>query len=439
MVTVVSVKFKGRGKIYYFDPGNLEVSAGDQVVVETSKGLEYCECVQGNHIVTDERIVPPLRSVVRLATADDRRIAQLCKTREKEAFAICERKIADHGLDMKLVDVECAFDGSKILFFFTSDGRVDFRELVKDLAGVFRTRIELRQIGVRDEAKMLGGIGMCGRPYCCNQFLNDFEPVSTKMAKVQSLSLNPTKISGCCGRLMCCLRYEQEAYESLVKTVPKLGAFVETAEGYGNVTQVNLLRQSVKVRLDGDDSQKLYPADEVAVIPGGRPKPGEPLPHILVVKEKPRLEAEEQKRDYWTAPPIFAEDTMNADQPGEGEKRSRNRNRRRGKGGAAGKKPEQPTKPQEKPAQPPQARSEEGGAPRKNHNRHRNGKGGAGKPQTEGQPRPQEKEKKPQPRPAEQNAGGEAPAKKPNPRRRPRGRGGKPRPEGGAPGGGEQE
>ena len=429
MVTVVSVKFKGRGKTYYFDPGPLEVVAGDQVVVETSKGLEFCDCVQGNHVVTDERIVPPLRRVVRLATADDRRIAQLCKTREKEAFGICEKKIAAHGLEMKLVDVECAFDGSKILFFFTSDGRVDFRELVRDLASVFRTRIELRQIGVRDEAKMLGGIGMCGRPFCCSEFLNEFQPVSTKMAKVQSLSLNPTKISGCCGRLMCCLRYEQEAYESLVKTVPKLGAFVETAEGYGNVTQVNLLRQNVKVRLDGGDAQPSFPADEVAVIPGGRPKPGEPLPHILELKPRPRPEPEEPARDYWIAPPVFAEDTMEPEKSGDAEKRGRNRNRKRGP--KPGKKPEQPLQqPARQEPQPGlQFKAEEGA--RRNRNRNRNGRGG--KPQNpEAQRKPQnpapEKRAEPKPQPRNPGGAGEGQSKKPNLRHRPRNRGGRPKP-----------
>ena len=337
MIDVISVKFKNRGKTYYFDPNGLDVPVGAQVVVETSKGLELCDCVQGLHTVTDERIVPPLRPVVRIATDDDLRIAELCKQREKEAFEIGEKKIAEHGLEMKLVDVECAFDGSKILFFFTADGRVDFRALVKDLAGVFRTRIELRQIGVRDEAKMLGGIGMCGRPYCCNQFLNDFEPVSTKMAKVQSLSLNPTKISGCCGRLMCCLRYEEEAYEELVKTSPRVGAFVETVAGYGNVVQVNLLRQTVKVKIDGDsETPRAYSTDEIAVVPGGRPKPGETPPHVLEIKAKPKEEPEPED-DAWLAPPIFAEDTAEP-QPSQEKRPEGGGRRHRGRGG---KKPQQ--------------------------------------------------------------------------------------------------
>ena len=279
MTEVISVKFKNRGKVYFFDPHGIAVRTGEKVVVETSRGLELAECVQGSHAVPDETVVQPLRSLARIATKDDLRIEEINRRREKEAFAICKQKIAEHGLDMKLVDVECSFEGNKTMFFFTSDGRVDFRELVKDLASVFRNRIELRQIGVRDEAKMLGGIGICGRPYCCSQFLDDFQPVSTKMAKVQSMSLNPSKISGACGRLMCCLRYEQAAYEELVKAVPKVGAFVETPAGYGTVSSVNILRSSLKVKLDGqgEDVFKNYQADEIAVIPGGRPKPGEPL------------------------------------------------------------------------------------------------------------------------------------------------------------------
>ena len=200
MIDVVSIKFKNRGKCYFFDPNGLDIKTGDKVIVETSKGLEIADCSRGNHPVEDTAVVQPLRPVVRIATRDDLRVAEINKQREKEAFQICQKKIAEHGLDMKLVDVECNFEGNKTMFFFTSDGRVDFRELVKDLAGIFRNRIELRQIGVRDEAKMIGGLGICGRPYCCNQFLDEFQPVSTKMAKVQSLSLNPAKISGSCGR-----------------------------------------------------------------------------------------------------------------------------------------------------------------------------------------------------------------------------------------------
>ena len=293
MIEVISIKFKNKGKSYFFSPNGLQIRSGEKVIVETSKGLEIADCCHGNHMVEDTAVVQPLRGVVRLATADDLRVAEINKKREKEAFGICEKKIAEHGLDMKLVDVECNFEGNKTTFFFTSNGRVDFRELVRDLAGIFRNRIELRQIGVRDETKMLGGIGICGRPYCCSQFLEDFQPVSTKMAKVQSLSLNPAKISGACGRLMCCLRYEQGAYEDLVKKVPKQGAFVETIDGYGTAVQVNLLRQTVKVRLDSDtdDSLHLYKANELCAVPGGRPKDGEEPPHVLhYVPEEPEEE-----------------------------------------------------------------------------------------------------------------------------------------------------
>ncbi len=309
MTEVISVKFKNRGKSYYFSPNGKSVKTGQQVIVETSKGLEIADCSRGNHEVEDDAVIQPLRPVVRLATRDDLRVAEINKQREKEAFEICRQKIAEHGLDMKLVDVECNFEGNKTMFFFTSDGRVDFRELVKDLAGIFRNRIELRQIGVRDEAKMLGGIGICGRPFCCNQFIDEFQPVSTKIAKMQSMSLNPGKISGSCGRLMCCLRYEQEAYEELTKNVPKQGAFVETPSGYGVVTQVNLLRQMVKVKLDGDgdDTVKTYRAVEVAAVPGGRPKDGETPPSVL--KYIPEPEEEEEEEDEWKLPELFASDS----------------------------------------------------------------------------------------------------------------------------------
>ena len=250
MTEVISVKFKNRGKSYYFSTNGKSVKTGQQVIVETSKGLEIADCIRGNHEVEDDTVIQPLRPVVRLATRDDLRVAEINKQREKEAFEICRKKIAEHGLDMKLVDVECNFEGNKTMFFFTSDGRVDFRELVKDLAGIFRNRIELRQIGVRDEAKMLGGIGICGRPFCCNQFIDEFQPVSTKMAKMQSMSLNPGKISGSCGRLMCCLKYEQDTYEHLLRHTPKVGAIVETVEGRGTVIENNLITGMLKVRLD---------------------------------------------------------------------------------------------------------------------------------------------------------------------------------------------
>ncbi len=273
MTEVISVRFKDKGKIYFFDANNVMARAGENVIVETAKGLEYGECAKGNHMVADERLVPPLRPVIRVATEEDKKTAEENKVKEKRAFDTCQQKIAEHGLDMKLVDVEYNFEGSKVLFFFTSDGRVDFRELVKDLASLLHARIELRQIGVRDEAKMLGGLGICGRPFCCNQFLDDFQPVSIKMAKTQSLSLNPTKISGTCGRLMCCLKYEQDAYEDLLKTVPQMDAYVETPDGRGTVVEVNVLRQKVKVKFDNGQlapDVKVFSAEEIETLKSGK-------------------------------------------------------------------------------------------------------------------------------------------------------------------------
>ena len=353
MIDVVSIKFKNRGKCYFFDPNGLTVKTGDKVIVETSKGLEIADCSRGNHPVEDNTVVQPLRPVVRIATRDDLRVAEINKQREKEAFQICQKKIAEHGLDMKLVDVECNFEGNKTMFFFTSDGRVDFRELVKDLAGIFRNRIELRQIGVRDEAKMIGGLGICGRPYCCHQFLDEFQPVSTKMAKVQSLSLNPAKISGSCGRLMCCLRYEQEAYEDLVKKVPKQGAFVETKDGYGTAVQVNLLRQTVKVKLDNDtdDTLRLFKANELAAVPGGRPKDGETPPSVLKYVPEPE---EEETEDEW-ALPIFVTPEVQTEpaKKEEPEKKKSSRNRRN-----RGNKPKAEQEGQKKKEQPKSERQE---------------------------------------------------------------------------------
>ena len=334
MIDVVSIKFKNRGKCYFFSPNGLEVRAGDRVIVETSKGLEIADCCRGNHPVMDTAVVQPLRPVVRIATTDDLRVAELNVQREKEAFEICQQKIAEHGLDMKLVDVECNFEGTKTMFFFTSDGRVDFRELVKDLAAVFRNRIELRQIGVRDEAKMIGGIGICGRPYCCSQFLDDFQPVSTKMAKVQSLSLNPAKISGSCGRLMCCLRYEQDAYEDLIKKVPKQGAFVETKDGFGTAVQVNLLRQTVKVKLDddGDDSLRTYKSNELCAVPGGRPKDGEVPVSTFVYVPEPEEEADPDSiREWENAQTDGAEAAGKREEPGRSSRRRRQKKPRQTK------------------------------------------------------------------------------------------------------------
>ena len=296
MTEVISVRFRGGCKTYYFDPRGVQVTAGEHVIVETAQGLEYAQCAEGNHEVPDEQVVEPFRPMVRIATDHDRRVLERNRAREKEAFDVCQKKILQHKLEMKLVRVECSFDGNKILFFFTADGRVDFRELVKDLASAFRARIELRQIGVRDEAKMLGGLGICGRPFCCAQFLDDFMPVSIKMAKTQSLSLNPTKISGTCGRLMCCLKYEQEAYEDLMKDAPRMDSFVETPDGAGTIISVNTLREKVRVRLDdAPDTLKTYHNSEIRVVRSGKGKrpegyvqpPKEELAKLRKVTESP--------------------------------------------------------------------------------------------------------------------------------------------------------
>ena len=275
MTEIISVRFRPGGKQYYFDPAGLTVPEGRSVIVETGKGLEYGTCVRRNSMVEDSAVVQPLRPVVRLATDKDEKQVRENRGREKEALTICQQLVERHGLDMKLVQVEYSFDGSKIIFFFTSDGRVDFRALVKDLAGIFRARIELRQIGVRDEARMLGGFGICGKPFCCSQFLNEFQPVSIKMAKTQNLSLNPTKISGTCGRLMCCLKYEQGAYEDAVKRCPKADSFVECPDGVGTVSSVNLLREQVKVSLENADpteQPKSYLTSEIRVVRSGKGK-----------------------------------------------------------------------------------------------------------------------------------------------------------------------
>jgi len=272
MAEVIGVRFKEVGKVYYFDPDNNTLKLDDTVIVETARGVECGKVAIANKNVPDEEIVHPLKKLIRRATKEDMRRLEENKKKEKEALKICEQKVAEHGLDMKLVDVEYTFDNSKILFYFTADGRVDFRTLVKDLASVFRTRIELRQIGVRDESKMLGGLGVCGRPFCCNSFLGEFHPVSIKMAKEQGLSLSPTKISGTCGRLMCCLKYEQDAYTDLLKRTPKVGAIVKTPLGRGLVVDVNLLTQVLKVKMDNtpdDAAPQTFKVKEVRLVKDG--------------------------------------------------------------------------------------------------------------------------------------------------------------------------
>ena len=271
MVKVVSVRFKENGKVYFFDPAGLDIQRGSYVIVDTARGLECGYAVQGSHDESSEKIVKPLKAVERVATKQDIEKMKQNRLDEKKAFDICLEKIEKHKLEMKLIDVEYTFDRSKVLFYFTADGRVDFRELVKELASIFRTRIELRQIGVRDESKLMGGVGVCGQPFCCSRFLSDFTPVSIKMAKEQGLSLNPTKISGCCGRLMCCLSYEQNVYEHLNKLTPSIGSYVKTADGNGIVVEVSLLASKLKVSLDKnrDGAPKEYLVKDVSLIRAG--------------------------------------------------------------------------------------------------------------------------------------------------------------------------
>ena len=377
MTEVISVRFRGGCKNYFFDPKGNQVKMGDQVVVETAQGPEFATCTEGNHEVEESAIVRPLSPMLRPATENDRRTVEYNKKKESEAFDICEKKIAEHGLEMKLVNVSASFDGSKIIFFFTADGRVDFRELVRDLASVFRARIELRQIGVRDEAKMIGGLGICGRPFCCSQFLDGFMPVSIKMAKTQNLSLNPAKISGTCGRLMCCLKYEQNAYEDAVKRMPKQDSFVQTPDGPGNVRSVDLLREKVKVSLDNaPEPQKCYHNCEVCVLRNGKGS----REGIAVPAERPARYVEEPQEDEMIAPVIttpFYMDTALEETPSrekmnlpEGEGQARRRahrgggRRRGGKPAGSGERPAGAQQPsgQDKPAEKKQPQS--GGRPR---------------------------------------------------------------------------
>ncbi|MEG1103811.1 MAG: stage 0 sporulation family protein [Oscillospiraceae bacterium] len=278
MIKIVGVCFKSGGKVYSFAPGALDIKKGDYVIVETTRGTECGEVIHGIHEVPNSGVIMPLKPVQRLADAVDIRRMKQNREDEHNAFEVCTKRIEKHGLDMKLVDVEFTLDRSKILFYFTADGRIDFRELVKDLTGVFHARIELRQIGVRDESKMLGGLGICGQPFCCSRFLTNFQPVSIKMAKEQGLSLNPAKISGSCGRLMCCLAYEQPAYEYLNRITPGLGSTVKTPDGVGNVIEVNLISSTLRVRLENapETPAKLYPRTECTYLRGGKRAPVEP-------------------------------------------------------------------------------------------------------------------------------------------------------------------
>lgn len=277
MTEIIGVRFKDGGKLYYFNPNGVQVQAGQHVIIETSKGIEFGECALANTMIDEMELIAALRPMLRVATEEDYAQVKANQEKEKKAFQICQDKIAEHKLEMKLVEVKYSFDGSKILFFFTADGRVDFRHLVKDLASIFCTRIELRQIGVRDEAKIMGGLGICGRPFCCSQFLSDFQPVSIKMAKEQGLSLNPSKISGSCGRLMCCLAYEQKSYEYLNSITPQAGSIVRTPDGEGTVIEVNVVAGTLKVRSNVEIlAPRIYKREECVYLRGGKRAPKAP-------------------------------------------------------------------------------------------------------------------------------------------------------------------
>lgn len=320
-VEVVDIQFRPGQKIYYFAPNGISCNNNDHVIIDTARGPEYGICVGTNHRIPAKDVVSPLRGVIRLANAQDERTVAENRDKEQQAYNLCIKKIAEYGLDMKLVSAEYAFDGSKILFFFTADERVDFRELVKNLASAFHTRIELRQIGVRDKAKMVGGLGICGRPFCCATFLEDFQPVSIKMAKTQNLSLNPTKISGTCGRLMCCLKYEQDAYEDLIRTSPKLESFVDTPDGRGTVVEQDLLRQRVKVRMEErPESISVFSNEDIAVLRSGKAKKTDPpIPEDLApISGKKKTVAKREAEDTPVLEPIrfrYSDEAVVEEQP----------------------------------------------------------------------------------------------------------------------------
>ena len=378
-VTVVDIHFRDGGKVYYFSPEKLTLKEGENVIIDTSRGPEFGTVAAGNHEIPAKDVVQPLRKVLRRATEKDVKTVEENRKKEKEAFAICQKKIAEQNLEMQLVSAEYAFDGSKILFFFTAEGRVDFRELVKNLATVFHTRIELRQIGVRDKAKMVGGLGICGRPFCCKEFLDDFQPVSIKMAKTQNLSLNPTKISGTCGRLMCCLKYEQEAYEDLIKTAPKAESFVDTPGGRGTVTEVNLLRQKVRVRMEKDpDTFANYRNDEIYVIRSGKAKKTDtPIPEDFAPVSGNREATPRRMRDLDPMPEVVLGSEKKAqeqEKPQAPKQEGNHNNRRKGQNHPQQNRPqEKPAEKQKAPQQPAQQaqKKAEGGEKPKSSNHHR--------------------------------------------------------------------
>ena len=396
---VVDIQFRPGQKIYYFSPNGMTFRTGDHVIIDTARGPEYGICAGGNHKIPAKDVVAPLRDVIRKATRQDEAIVEENRAKEKRAFEVCLDKIAEQKLDMQLVSAECAFDGSKILFFFTADERVDFRELVKNLASTFHTRIELRQIGVRDKAKMVGGLGICGRPFCCASFLDDFQPVSIKMAKTQNLSLNPVKISGTCGRLMCCLKYEQDAYEDLLRTAPKAESFVDTPEGRGTIIEVDLLRQRVKVRMEEQpDTISVFANDEIAILRSGKAKKTDaPIPADLapISGNKKAAPKEKVAETPFFAPVKFrfddevpaepAEEAPAPEEAGENTASRAKRNRRN-----RNRKPKQdnvnetaPVAPAAEPA--PEAPAAEGGEKKQgNHRRHTRHRHHTRKPKPDG-------------------------------------------------------
>ena len=385
-VQVVDIQFRPGQKVYYFDPAGHCVQAGDHVIIDTARGPEYGTCTAGNHTIDPKDIVVPLRPVLRLANEQDEKTVAENQAKEKKAYEFCMKEIAAQKLDMQLVSAECAFDGSRILFFFTADERVDFRELVKTLASNFHTRIELRQIGVRDKAKMVGGLGICGRPFCCTSFLDDFQPVSIKMAKTQNLSLNPTKISGTCGRLMCCLKYEQDAYEDLLRTAPKAESFVDTPEGRGTVVEIDLLRQRVKVRMDDQpEAIHTFANADIAVLRNGKAKKNDPpIPADLAPisgggKRAKKAETDEDRPVFLDSIRLrYSEETI-AEETSAEDVKPQSEGEAPKQGGNRRHKSRRPKSPQgEKPAQQktenpaPQQSKPENGEAKKPNNRRRN-------------------------------------------------------------------
>ena len=381
-VEVVDIQFRPGQKVYFFDPAGLTLRTGDHVIIDTARGAEFGICAGGNHKISVRDVVAPLRSVLRIATAHDEKILADNREKERRAYEVCLQKTQDLGLDMQLVSAECTFDGNKILFFFTADERVDFRELVKSLASTFHTRIELRQIGVRDKAKMVGGLGICGRPFCCASFLDDFQPVSIKMAKTQNLSLNPTKISGTCGRLMCCLKYEQDAYEDLLRRTPKEESFVDTPEGRGTVVGINLLRQQVKVQMeDSPETFHIFSNQDIAVLRNGKAKKNDPpIPTDLAPisgsgkrRHKPEPVEEELPLDpikfRYRDENVVDEPVQESEEPAVQAESSKSSRRRRRHNKAEARKEAPAAQPQvEAPAAPAEPAAEKA---KQNHHRRR--------------------------------------------------------------------